>query len=103
MEALLIDPNYRNLPDQKQLIVSNQYLNMRKNKSIIYLLLVFLGGVGAHHYYMGNIIAGIFYTIFCWTFIPSICAFFELFCAYKYVDNYNQKLLSNLICINSQN
>jgi len=98
---LLLNPQYKALSDQKQLLVSNQYLNLRKKKATIYLWLLFLGGIGAHHYYMGNIIAGILYTMFCWTFVPAILSVLELFMAGHYVDSYNEKLINNLICCNS--
>lgn len=101
MDTLFLNPQYKQLEQQKQLIISNQYLNLRKKKSAIYLLLLFFGGIGAHHYYMGNFVLGIIYTIFCWTFIPMILSFVELFFAWSYVDNYNEKLMNNLICCNS--
>lgn len=42
------------------------------------LLAFFLGGVGGHQFYYGNVGRGILYFLFCWTFIPAIIAFFEL-------------------------
>jgi len=100
MNTLLLNQNYRNLPEQKQLLISNQYLSLCKKKPYIYLFLIFLGGFGAHHYYMGNIGAGIIYTLFCWTFIPALVGFFELFWAYTYVNNHNEKLVRDLIISN---
>jgi len=41
------------------------------------LLAFFLGGFGAHKFYLGRLAAGFLYLIFCWTFIPSIIAFIE--------------------------
>lgn len=51
---------------------------MRYNKTIAVLLAFFLGGLGVHHFYMGNIIRGVLYLAFCWTFIPSILSFFDI-------------------------
>ncbi len=48
-----------------------------KDKTTTMLLCLFLGGVGAHHYYLGNTGRGIIYTLACLTFIPSIIAFVE--------------------------
>ncbi len=48
-----------------------------KDKVVAGLLALFLGGVGAHKFYLGNIGMGIVYLIFCLTFIPAIVAFFE--------------------------
>ena len=46
-----------------------------KDKSTVTLLCLLLGGVGAHHYYLGNTGRGILYTIFAITLIPAIVAF----------------------------
>ena len=43
-----------------------------KSKGAAALSAFFLGGIGAHRFYLGNPFAGLFYLIFCWTFIPSI-------------------------------
>lgn len=48
-----------------------------KNKTVATVLAFFLGGFGIHKFYLGEKTAGIFYLIFCWTYIPSIIAFFE--------------------------
>jgi len=37
MEQLFLNPSYKNLSEQKQLLISNQYLNLRKkNRQYIY-------------------------------------------------------------------
>lgn len=38
----------------------------------------FLGGFGAHKFYLGQTGWGIVYLLFCWTGIPSFAAFIEL-------------------------
>jgi RNA polymerase subunit RPABC4/transcription elongation factor Spt4 len=48
-----------------------------KDKNIAGLFALLLGGIGAHHFYLGNIILGLLYLIFCWTFIPLIVGFIE--------------------------
>jgi TM2 domain-containing membrane protein YozV len=48
-----------------------------KNKTTAALLAFFLGGLGAHKFYLGQTGVGIAYLIFCWTCIPAIIAFFE--------------------------
>jgi len=47
------------------------------NKIVYCLLAFFLGGIGIHKFYAGKIGTGILFIIFCWTFIPSIIAFFD--------------------------
>lgn len=48
-----------------------------KSKVVAFLLAWFLGGFGAHKFYLGKPSQGILYLLMCWTFIPSIIAFFE--------------------------
>ena len=43
-----------------------------RNKLVAALLALFLGGLGIHHFYLGNNRAGILSIIFCWTGIPGI-------------------------------
>lgn len=49
-----------------------------REKTIAALLAFFLGGFGAHKFYLGQAGAGIFYLLFFWTFIPAFVAFFEM-------------------------
>ena len=48
-----------------------------KNKIVAALLAFFLGGLGVHKFYLGNIGQGVLYLLFCWTLIPGIIAFIE--------------------------
>lgn len=49
----------------------------KKNKYVAAVLAFFLGGFGAHHFYLGNPGIGVLYLLFCWTLIPAIIAFIE--------------------------
>ncbi len=48
-----------------------------KNRTTAAVLAIVLGGLGAHHFYLGHIGKGILYLLFCWTYIPTIVAFVE--------------------------
>lgn len=80
--------------DQRMLFQS-QYNSEKKDRTAAILLALFLGGFGAHRFYLGDMI-GIIYVVFCWTFIPSIVAFFELFVLSKRVDRYNERKAHDL-------
>lgn len=49
----------------------------KKSRISAALFAAFLGGFGAHKFYLGKVGQGFLYLIFCWTFIPSIIAFIE--------------------------
>ena len=52
-------------------------VQVKKSRIAAALLAFFLGGFGAHKFYLGKIGQGFLYLIFCWTFIPAIIAFIE--------------------------
>lgn len=52
--------------------------SMNKSKTTAILLTLFLGGFGAHKFYLGQTGLGILYLLFFWTFIPAIVALIEL-------------------------
>lgn len=41
------------------------------------ILAFFLGGIGAHRFYLGQGGLGLLYLVFCWTFIPAILGFID--------------------------
>lgn len=47
------------------------------NKTALAMLAFFLGGLGAHKFYLGKYGQGICYILFCWTGIPGLIAFVE--------------------------
>ncbi len=49
----------------------------RRDKTTAAILAFFLGGIGAHKFYLGESNIGIFYLIFFWTFIPAIIAIID--------------------------
>ena len=60
-----------------------QRTDVVKSKTVAGVLALFLGGFGIHRFYL-NHWWGLFYFLFCWTFIPSIIALAEalaFFCA----------------------
>jgi TM2 domain-containing membrane protein YozV len=77
------------LPEDKQMLFMMQYNNESKNPTTAVLLAVFLGGLGAHKFYMGQIGLGIIYLLFSWTWLPMIIALIEAFGLSNQVRRYN--------------
>jgi TM2 domain-containing membrane protein YozV len=50
-----------------------------KSKFTTAMLALFLGGLGIHRFYLGQNIMGLFYLLFCWTFIPLLIATIDFF------------------------
>lgn len=48
-----------------------------KDRMTAALLALFLGGIGAHKFYLGRTGIGILYLLFFWTFIPALISFIE--------------------------
>ncbi len=50
-----------------------------RSRIVAALLAFFLGGFGAHKFYLGRPGLGVLYLLFCWTLIPGLIAFVEFF------------------------
>lgn len=81
----------QNLPQEKQMLFVMQYNSVQKNSTTAVLLTFFLGGLGAHKFYIGEVGLGVVYLVFCWTYIPGIVAFIELFTISGQVAKYNRQ------------
>jgi TM2 domain-containing membrane protein YozV len=56
----------------------DSYPRERKSRGVAIVLALFLGGFGAHKFYLGRAGWGLLYLLFCWTFIPACIALVEL-------------------------
>ena len=84
------------MTDNQKMIFTNEYNSKCKNKGVCYLFLLFTGGIGGHHYYLGNIFWAVLCTLFFWTFIPVFISLIEIFIAWHYVEKYNKNLANGL-------
>jgi TM2 domain-containing membrane protein YozV len=80
------------LTDEQRQRFMTEVLSKRKNIVGVMLLTFFLGGIGAHKFYLGDNKKGIIYLLFCWTFIPSIIACFELPAVKRQIEESNDRL-----------
>lgn len=94
MDEILLQ---KNLTASQRMLFQSEMNSVRKDRTTAFLLTFFLGGLGAHQYYMGNIGKGVLYTLFSWTFIPTVIAFIELFLIGRRVDNYNEDIAHEIV------
>ena len=79
----------QNMTDQQKMMFLSQYNSIKKDPTVAVLLTLFLGGFGAHRFYMGQIGIGVLYVVFFWTFIPAFVALIECFLIFGRVRAYN--------------
>lgn len=70
-----------------------QLKSMKEDSSkpslMVYLLLaLFLGGIGAHDFYVGKPVTGLIKLVFCWTGIPTIISVFNIIGALMNKQNF---------------
>ena len=53
-------------------------MNDQKSRGVTILLALFLGGLGGHRFYLGQMTAGVLMLLFFWTLIPAIIAIIDI-------------------------
>ena len=71
-----VNVNVDSNPQQPAYQEHSQYVS-KKSRMTVVVLAIFLGGLGAHQFYLGKTGLGILYLIFCWTWIPAIIGLIE--------------------------
>jgi len=80
------------MTDSQRTIFQSEFNQTRKHQTTAFFLTLFLGGIGAHRFYLDETALGLVYLVFCWTFIPVVISLFELLLIAKRVDRYNTQL-----------
>ena len=80
------------MTDQQRLIFETNYRAAAKDELTGVLLALFLGGFGAHHFYLRRNGLGVLYLIFFWTGITYLIAWVECFFMPERVRRYNAAL-----------
>lgn len=63
-----------------------------KSKVTAAVLALFLGGFGAHKFYLGRTTAGVLYLIFFWSFIPAFIACIDFWIlVFESEEKFNRK------------
>ena len=79
----------QSLTESERLLFQLELNGCQKNTMIGVLFALVLGGVGAHHFYLGKTGLGVLYILCCWTFIPAIIAIVECFLMPSRVRRHN--------------
>jgi len=77
--------------EQQRMLFMTRYNAERKDSTIGVLLAFFLGGFGAHRFYLRQFGLGVLYLVFCWALIPHLIALIECFFIPARVRRYNEE------------
>lgn len=77
------------LSEDQRALFRQESRQAEKDPTTGVLLAVFLGGLGAHRYYLNDWL-GLLYLVFCWTLIPSVIGLFEAFLMADRVREFNR-------------
>ena len=79
----------KNMTNDEKIIFMSEFTGEKKDVAVGVLLALFLGGFGAHKFYLGQFVLGIVYILFCWTFIPTLISLFEALLMRGTIRQYN--------------
>ena len=86
----------KKLSEDERDVFNYKFERQKKSVSTYAILAVFIGGIGAHKFYLEQIGLGILYAVFFWTFIPSIIALIEIFFSRESVNTKNLQIAQDI-------
>ncbi len=84
------------MTDAQRVLFLSEFNNQRKDRTTALLLTLFLGGLGAHRFYLGQVGVGVLYLVFAVTFIPVVVSLIELFLIGSRVDRHNARIAASV-------
>ena len=87
----------KQLSEDERNIFNYKFERRKKSVSTYAILAVFIGGLGAHKFYLEQIGPGVLYAVFVWTFIPSIIALIETFFSRENVKSKNLQIAQEIL------
>ena len=83
----------KQLSENEQNTFNYKFERQKKTVSTGVLIALFGGSLGIHKFWLGEIVYGVLYLLFCWTLIPAIIA---LAAPPAPSNNYNYKLAQDI-------
>lgn len=88
----------RGLDDAETVQFQHEFNAKAKDTTLGIVWALLLGGIGAHHFYMGRKGLGVLYILFCWTFVPLALAFLEaIFFMRGRVEAHNEQVAQDVL------
>ncbi len=87
---------FPSMSDQQQAAFYAHYRAVEKDEVVGVLLAVFLGGFGAHHFYLRRPGTGVLFLLFSWTGVTYLIGWIEAFFMPGRVRRFNQEMASYL-------
>jgi len=84
-------PALPDLTPAQRALFDAEFEQVAKNPGTAQVLAFLLGGLGMHHFYMGQWAIGLVYLAFCWTYVPILVGLIEAFFMGSRVRRYNEK------------
>lgn len=89
-------PFTHGMTQAQQAAFYNEYAHQKKDPTTAFLLSLFLGGVGAHKFYLGRDRLGLLYLLFCWTLVPTALGIAEALVTPRRIRKRNRQLALDL-------
>ena len=87
----------KDLTDSERLMFQSEMAGKQKDPTTGVLLCLFLGGFGAHRFYLGQTGAGVVYVLFVWTLVPALLALVECFLMPGRVREHNAAVSQEIV------
>ena len=85
------------LPEDRRRRFHHMYMARRKDVTPAVLFALFLGGIGAHHFYLGHTLIGVAFALFFWTFIPAFISLIECLFMSATIKGKNRRIAENVL------
>ena len=87
----------RDLTPNQRVYFDSEMAKIRKSPKAAFWWAFWLGGIGAHHFYLKNTGRAIMYLLFVWTCVPVLVTFVEIFGIKQKVRRMNHQNAAQIV------